>query len=83
MQQYWDINDRRVRLVISHVLDLEKFQNRFATLEDVWFINWAPIPEQAQAIVDAFLDLEVIYPGMEGDISVYRKPRPPPPAAVN
>jgi len=43
-------------------------------------ISIGRIYEQAQAIVDAYLDLEVIYPGMEGDISVYRKPRLPPPA---
>ena len=63
---------RRVQVYI-HIIKVELLNKIFAENDSLWFIIWGPIPDQVKMVVDHHLYLEKTFPGILGDVYIYRK----------
>jgi hypothetical protein len=56
-------------------LDLKVLRETLENNDRIWFINWGPIPPLVQLYLDPHLVLDKTFPGLEGEIQVYRRRR--------
>lgn len=68
------------------VYQLDKFERALQSRRGTWFINWGPLIPVVQDIVDRNTRPVRVFPGINGDIHVFRNewtrdpgPQPPPP----
>ncbi len=73
------------------VYQLDKFESALRSRRGAWLINWGPLIPVVQDIVDRNTRPVRVFPGINGDVHIYRnewtrdpgpQPAPPPPARV-
>ena len=73
VKYYHDKESGKVTRLISDCLLVEDFREAVRSYSSLWYINWGPLPGPVQPIVDNNLELIKTFPGMKGDIHIYKK----------